>query len=221
MRQAVVVMGVLVCSGCVSALQPRPLVTQSTTARPEVAVVPGPTNGAIYQAGASRPLFEDRRARFVGDTLIIEIEEKIQGSKNASSSVKRDQDLSASVPLISGVPAKTVQGLGVAANTKNEFSGQGASAAANDLTGTISCTVTEVLANGNLLIAGEKQIGINQAQDFIRFSGVVNPLHITISNAVKSTQVADARIEYRGSGYIDEAQVMGWLSRFFMTFLPF
>ena len=79
----------------------------------------------------------------------------------------------------------------------------------------------EVLPNNNLIVSGEKQIGINQGSEFIRFSGVVNPNTIVNGNTVTSTQVADARIEYRGTGYIDEAQTMGWMSRFFLTFLPF
>ncbi len=54
----------------------------------------------------------------------------------------------------------------------------------------------------------------------MRFAGVVNPATIS-TNTVSSTQVADARLEYRGNGYIDEAQTMGWLARFFLTFLPF
>ena len=81
-------------------------------------------------------------------------------------------------------------------------------------------TVIEALPNGNLVVSGEKQIGINQGQEFIRLSGIVNPIHI-IGNTISSIQVADARIEYRANGYLDEAQTMGWLSRFFLTFSPF
>ena len=55
----------------------------------------------------------------------------------------------------------------------------------------------------------------------LRRSGVVNPTTVVNNNTVSSTQVADARIEYRGTGYIDEAQTMGWLSRLFLTVLPF
>jgi len=80
--------------------------------------------------------------------------------------------------------------------------------------------VIDVLPNGNLLVSGEKQVGINQGHEFIRLSGVINPINI-MRNTVSSVQVADARIEYRGSGYLDEAQTMGWLSRFFMTISPF
>ena len=73
----------------------------------------------------------------------------------------------------------------------------------------------------NLRVRGEKQILINQGAEFIRFSGVVDPLEISDTNTVPSTQVADARIEYVGDGYINEAQHMGWLQRFFLNISPF
>ena len=108
----------------------------------------------------------------------------------------------------------------MAASSANTLDGKGESASNNDFTGTITVTVIEVLANGNLLVSGEKQVGINQGSEFIRFSGVVNPTAIN-GNTVSSVQVADARLEYRATGYIDEAQQMGWLSRFFLSVLPF
>ena len=81
-------------------------------------------------------------------------------------------------------------------------------------------TVIDVLANGNLLVSGEKQMLINQGTEFIRFSGVVDPRSVRADNTIASTQVADARIEYSARGYIDEAQTMGWLQRFFLNVLP-
>jgi flagellar L-ring protein precursor FlgH len=78
-----------------------------------------------------------------------------------------------------------------------------------------------VLPNGNMLVSGEKQIGIGADSEFIRFSGVVNPVNLGASNSVNSVQVADARIEYRANGQIQSAQVAGWLVKFFLTFLPF
>ena len=87
--------------------------------------------------------------------------------------------------------------------------------------GTITVSVLEVMANGNLRVRGEKQIAINHGTEFIRFSGVVNPRTITGQNTVPSTQVADARIEYVGDGYINEAQHMGWLQRIFLNISPF
>ena len=84
----------------------------------------------------------------------------------------------------------------------------------------ITVTVTGVLPNGNLMVSGEKQMGINQGNEFVRFSGVVNPSTVSSQNTVFSTQVADAKIEYSAKGYIDEAQNMGSLQRFFLNVSP-
>ena len=178
-------------------------------------------NGSIYQPQSYRPLFEDRRARFVGDTLTIEIAEKTAASKKSGASAERSSDIDVGVPVVKGLPGKSFQGVDLGASTSNTFDGKGEAAARNDFTGTITTTVIGVLANGNLLVSGEKQIAMSQGTEFVRFSGVVNPITISASNAVKSVQVADARIEYRANGYIDEAQTQGWLARFFNTVLPF
>jgi flagellar L-ring protein precursor FlgH len=100
------------------------------------------------------------------------------------------------------------------------FSGTGGANASNTFNGTITVTVTAVQANGNLVVSGEKQMLINQGNEFVRFSGVVNPNTISSLNAVYSTQVGDAKIEYSAKGYLDEAENMGWLQRFFLNVSP-
>ena len=202
-------------------------VHQPITIRPAPPVAhPQPsTNGAIFQpnhvAYANyQPLFEDRRARNVGDTLTIQINEKLNASKRATTAADRKGGLSFVVPEVQ-LGTRSYPGGSIKADSKNEFEGGGDSAANNVFTGTIAVTVIEVLPNGNLIVAGEKQIGINQGSEFIRLSGVVNPTFILAGNQVSSSTVADARIEYRGSGYIDEAQTMGWLARVFQSVMPF
>src|SRR5690606_10409430 len=103
----------------------------------------------------------------------------------------------------------------------NQAQGKGSSSADNKFDSTLTTTVIGVLPNGNLQIAGEKQIAINRGSEYVRFSGVVDPRSITGSNTVSSTQVADARIEYRSKGTMDEVQTMGWLQRFFLNISPF
>ena len=207
-------------SGCVTTTPPT-AVHQPMTARPPAGNDVLPRNGAIYQASYARPLFEDRRARLVGDTLTVNIVENTQAGKKSNTSAERSQALDVSVPTIAGIGGKSFQGLTIDASHDSKFSGKGQSEANNTFSGTITCTVIEVLPNGNLLVSGEKLVAINQGEEFIRFSGVVNPAYIGAANAVNSTQVADARIEYKANGFIDSAQVMGWLARFFLTFLPF
>ena len=209
-------------SGCAS-IYPTPptAVHQPMTARPEPRPQVQPATGAIFQAAQARPLFEDRRARHVGDTLTINLVESTTAQKAANSSATRGSGISGGITAASRVPLAGLAGMNVEAGMDSEFSGKGASAANNRFNGTISVTVIEVYPNGNLLVSGEKQVAINQGNEFIRFSGVVNPTMVTAANTVQSTQVADARIEYKGSGYIDESNQMGWLQRFFNVVLPF
>lgn len=213
-------LGMLGLAGCATTVPPT-VVHQPMTVRPVAQAAAPAVNGSIYNMASARPLFEDRRARFVGDTLVINIAEKTAASKNSENKATRSASVDADVSTIAGLPGKSLQGLGVKASDKNDFSGKGQNTSANNFTGILTVTVIEVLANGNLLVSGEKQIGLKEGDEFIRFSGVVNPTTITTSNTVQSTQVADARIEYRANGFLDSAQAMGWLSRFFLTVLPF
>lgn len=208
-------------AGCITT-SPATSVHQPMSVRPTEAVQAPPANGAIYQAAYSnRPLFEDRRARNVGDTLTINIVENTSADKKSNTTTNRSSDNVFSVPTVVGLPGKTFQNAQLGAASDFKFSGDGETASNNVFTGTITVTVIEVYANGNMLVSGEKQVGINHASEFIRFSGVVNPSNITPANSVNSVQVADARVEYRGSGQIENAQNMGWLSRFFLNVLPF
>lgn len=220
LARAFMMLLVIVIAGCANPLR-KVEIQQPLTARPAMHVPVPPANGAIYQAAAYRPLFEDRVARQVGDTLTIAINEKLQASKQLSSSTNKTSSLNAEVPTVQKLPLKFLSGAALAADTKSEFAGKGDTSANNVFTGTITVTVIEVLPNGNLVVSGEKQLGINQGSEFIRLSGVVNPTTIQPGNTVSSTQVADARLEYRGTGYIDEAQTMPWLQRVFLSVLPF
>ena len=210
----------LLLSACVSTTPPT-AVHQPMSARPAPNANAVVANGSIFNSVASRPLFEDRRARFVGDVITINIAETVQASKKSDTKSERTQSLSAAVPTITGLPVKSLQGLGLEANDSNKFSGKGENSSSNAFKGTITVTVIDVYPNGNLLVSGEKTIGLKEGEEFVRFSGVVNPSTISGTNSVISTQVADARIEYKANGFLDSSQVMGWLGRFFLTVLPF
>jgi flagellar L-ring protein precursor FlgH len=167
-------------------------------------------------------LLEDRRARSVGDIITVNLVERTSAQKNANASTDRTSNLSGGISAInSKLPLSGLSGLSAEAGTKSAFEGKGAAAANNAFSGTITVTVIDVLANGNLLVSGEKMLTINQGNEFIRFSGVVNANNISASNTVQSTQVADARIEYRGSGFVEEANNAGWLHRVFNAINPF
>lgn len=211
-----------ILSGCASIYPTAPTaVHQPMSARPELRAQAIPATGSIYQSAQARPLFEDRRARHVGDTITINLVERNAAQKSANASAARGSSLSGGITATTKLPLATLNGLSAEAGVESDFTGQGAAAANNVFNGTITVTVIDVYPNGNLLVSGEKMVAINQGNEFIRFSGVVNANNVTASNTVQSTQVADARIEYRGSGFIDESNTMGWLQRFFVAILPF
>lgn len=224
---AVIVLTVALCTGCAS-VTPKVEVRQPTTtlpvpgAPPVEATVARPGNGAIFHAPTYRGLFEDRRARLVGDVITVQIQERHSARRSSNSSLDRTGKVEAKVGLIPFVRPneRRLDRLQAQGNSTNTFEGKGATATDNQFTGTITVTVIEVLPNGNLVVSGEKQVGINQNVETLRFSGVVNPTTVLPGNLVSSTQIADARLEVRGTGDIDRAQTTGWLSRFFLSFLP-
>ncbi|HNV91567.1 MULTISPECIES: flagellar basal body L-ring protein FlgH [Thauera] len=221
-RHSIAVGLLALLSGC-AAIQTTPpsAVHQPMSVRPEAMATALPANGAIYQTVQARPLFEDRRARRIGDTITINLVERNTAEKSANANATRNGNMSAGIGPINRLPLSGLNGLELEADAESDFNGKGAAAANNVFNGTITVTVIDVYPNGNLLVSGEKMVAINQGNEFIRFSGVINPNTVTTANTVQSTQVADARIEYRGSGFIDESNTMGWLQRFFVAIMPF
>ena len=203
-------------------VNPRPPVDLAPVryARPEPVVDAPPGNGAIFQAAAYRPLFEDYRARLKGDSLTIQIVEKINATQRSTSSIVKDGSIEAkikAVPLLS--PAALVRAA-ANGNSTNTFDGKGTTESNNTFAGTITAIVTEVLPNGHLMVSGEKQIGVNHSVDVLRFSGQVDPRSIQPGNSVLSAQVANVRIEQRGRGAAADAQGIGWFGRFFLNVMP-
>ncbi|MDR1850213.1 MAG: flagellar basal body L-ring protein FlgH [Zoogloeaceae bacterium] len=213
-------------SGC--STTPPTSVHQPMTARPDYRPVQQAANGSIFQDSSARPLFEDRRARYVGDTLTVTITENNRAASDSSTGVSRTGSISAGVDGLSVYPLdkvsafKKIADINLGMNSSNDFSGSGNAASNNVFQGTITVTVIEVFPNGNILVSGEKMVSIGGQQEFIRLSGVVNPRDVVSeTNSVSSSRIADARIEYKANGVISEAQTMGWLSRFFLSVLPF
>jgi flagellar L-ring protein precursor FlgH len=216
------IVALIAALGACGLVPKEPIVQQPMTARPPQPPVGTRSPGAIYNAGyAGRPLFEDQRPRNVGDILTIVISENVNATKSSAANTNRAGNGSFAVPTTPGIFGGLFNNTNLSATGANKFTAAGGASAANTFSGTLTVTVTEVMSNGNLMVSGEKQMLINQGNEFVRFSGVVNPTTISGSNTVFSTQVADAKIEYSAKGYIDEAQNMGWLQRFFLNLAPF
>jgi flagellar L-ring protein precursor FlgH len=226
-RLTPVVLALAALAGCDTmseTLNKRPPVdvAQPTAMRPAPVVVAAVNNGSIFQSGQYRPLFEDHRARLVGDTLTVQIVEKVSATQKSTSSIDKSGGLAAGVTAIPGLSANsfTTARATLGATSSNTFAGKGSTENSNDFSGTITATVIEVLPNGHLIISGEKQIGVNHNVDVLRFSGQVDPRAIQTGNSVASAQIANVRIEHRGRGAQAEANGIGWLARFFLNVLP-
>ena len=232
----------MLVTGCASTADRRPVVTGPTSVLPAANPGSTATEGSLFsEAGAptvSRfvPLFANVRARLVGDIVTVQLNERTSANRSSNASAEKSSGFGieadfAGLENLGGVTSRgtrlgqrgaalgtTLDGL--SADGSVNFEGEGSASAQNVFTGTISATVIEVLANGNLVIAGEKQIAVSNDEEVIRISGVVNPADL-VNDTVNSTRLADLRLEYRGRGVSDDVQTPGWLSRLLFKASPF
>jgi flagellar L-ring protein precursor FlgH len=181
-----------------------------------------PTPGAIAAPGQGLALFEDAKARNVGDLLTIKLVESTSAQKSASTATSKDDNVTlGDVSAFGhGLPFGIHTDSSVA--SKRAFDGKGDSAQSNSLTGSVTVAVVERLANGNLVVRGEKQLQINQGSEYVRLEGVIRTADIAPDNSVTSDRVANARISYTGRGQLADANAQGWLTRFFSSpWMPF
>ena len=210
--------------GCATSSSSESLQITPPVVRPKPLVVAPASPGSLFPAalatGVPRPLFEDRRARTVGDILQVEFNERTVANRSIGNRAARDSEVTSAITARQIPFAKGLDGAELSVENGVSFSGSGDSSARNVFTGFIMVMVTQVLSNGNLVISGEKQIAIGAEEEVIRFSGIINPTDLKL-NSVKSTMVADARLEYRGRGVGDDATRPGLLTRGLIKFWPF
>jgi flagellar L-ring protein precursor FlgH len=202
-------------AGC-AGLKPSTIVPMETSARPPQVVPPPPTNGSIYQPTNYRSIFGDYRARAVGDVLTLVITETVTAGKSNAVSDSKTGALAASLSSFFGLKVADMK---AAESSSISSADKAAGSASYSVFGTIAVTVQEVLPNGNLLVSGEKQVGMDKGTEFFRVSGVVSPTMIEAGNTIPSTVLADARVEYRTNSQMDPAELMKSLSRIFTTVL--
>lgn len=214
---------VCLCIVLLSACSRTSIITRPGQAEyaPAEPIMPPPVvnnTGSIYAAAHARPWFEDIKARQVGDLLTVVLDEQTDASKTASTEISKDNSTDISAPRVLGQDI-SIGGdpLSTALDSSNDFTGESDSSQSNNLQGSITVTVAQVLPNGNLVIQGEKWIAINQGDEYVRLRGIVRPVDIGPTNTILSTQVANAQITYKGKGATADANAIGWLARFFVS----
>jgi len=171
--------------------------------------------GSLFQVGAVEPLFEDLRARRVGDIINVELDERTDATKSATTSANKSTSIELPTPTLLGGAARFAgrDFLNMEATAGSDFNGAGDSAQSNRLSGTVAVSIIQTYPNGNLAIRGQKRLTLNRGSEVVRVAGIVRGADIRPDNSVRSSDIADARITYSGEGLIADANRAGWLTR--------
>jgi flagellar L-ring protein precursor FlgH len=175
-------------------------------------------SGGVFSSDALS-LTSDARAYRVGDVVTVILQETTQASKRAGTSFNKGSSVGVS-PV--GVLGKTFAKTGVDISADRSFSGDSTSTQQNALSGALTVIVQEVLPNGLLRVAGEKNMTLNQGEEFVRLKGYIRAADVDAENQVSSLRVANARIAYSAKGVLADANQAGWMTRFFTgPLMPF
>jgi flagellar L-ring protein FlgH len=202
--------------------------------RPSLPPIEPESHGSIYKPGFDMRLFEDLKARRVGDILTVVLNEATNAEKEATTDTSKATGTTIDNPTIFGtspefnvpkfLPLAETQNLSLTTSLSSDhsLSGSGTAEQSNLLTGSITVSVVEVLPNGNLIVRGEKRVTLNNGVEYVQLSGIIRPVDILANNSILSSQIADATINYIGEGAVAETNRNGWLARFFASpFMPY
>ena len=181
-------------------------------------------NGAIFQPGRSGLFATDQRARRIGDILTVSFNEIYAATKAQTAASSKTDAFGVTLPT--GLPNMLTGGFdkdpaGLNAGTTRSFAGSGNAVQSNSFSGLLSVTVVRVFDNGNMEVQGQKELTLNNGNEYVRVRGVVRPEDISAGNIVSSDRLADAQIRYTGSGYLADTSQPGWLSQLMRTISPF
>lgn len=173
--------------------------------------------GSLFSADHISDLYDDSKPRGVGDIITVTLDETTSATKSANADLSKSNDATMD-PLSVGGQELQVGGkynFSYDLSNSNTFAGDASSKQSNSISGYITVEVIEVLANGNLVIRGEKWMTLNTGDEYIRLSGTIRPDDISFDNTIASNRVSNARIQYSGTGIQQDMQEPGFLARFF------
>lgn len=167
-------------------------------------------------------MFQDNRARAVGDILTIIVVENTTATNKGSSKFEKKIGMSGGV-RVEGVfdylfphffqPFEPLKSMDI--DPSEKFDGTGETKSDNNFSTRMTATVIEVLPNGNLVIEGSRSIKVNEEDQELVLRGVIRPTDVTPANTILSSNIADAEISYKGKGPIGRRNKPGIMSQFF------
>jgi flagellar L-ring protein precursor FlgH len=189
---------------------------------------------ALFAAGAraeslwptsgqpARSMFADRKAATKGDILTIVIAESAVAQSSQSKTSSRDSTLADAVSqfFYPGLGTHKGELPALSAGGKSSYSGGGDISNSQSLSARAAVLVTDVLPNGNLVIEGVRVVRFSGETQYVVLHGLVRPDDITRDNAIISTNIADARVEFYSEGALTDAQKRGWLVKIYEKLRP-
>lgn len=189
---------------------------------------PGVSSSLWQESRAGNELIRDHRAWQPMDLITIVVTENAEGEKEAETETKSSSTISAAIENLLGLEDRTTEknkdinlDTLISASTSNDFKGEGQTKRKGTLKAKISAMVVEVLASGIIRIEGQKIISVNSEEQTMVISGLVRPRDVSSGNEVDSAKIANMRIDFFGSGIVQEPNYGGWLGRIIRRVWPF
>jgi flagellar L-ring protein FlgH len=181
---------------------------------PHAAIERLPT-GSLFQPQVDALFTGRRKPASIGEVLKVDISETLSASQTVKSNLGRETALASKGPgnASEGALLKDLLNQNISASGNSSFKGSGSAQNDSSFNGQIATSVINVLANGNLVVAGERAIALNGNRSTLRFSGVVDPHDIKDGNVVQSRDVVNARVEVLGQGDLADGSSRHWLQR--------
>ena len=182
-----------------------------------------PATGGIYGNRQSDAWFGRGRNYQVGDLITVILNESTQAARSQGTDISKDASntaLPAGISKFIAGSTSPFSGVDLNAST-TKSTGKGTADQKASLSGSITVTVIEILANGNMVVRGEKKLGLSEGTEVIQVSGVIRPNDVGPNGTVNSLRLANAQIAYRGSGDLASASKPGWGTTALMKFWPF
>ncbi len=183
---------------------------------------------SLWRSG-SRAFFKDQRAAQVGDIITVLVNIADTANLENDSNGKRNVDQTMGIPALFGfqnilpiILPKPIDPSKLVSVSSDGSAGGSATIKRNEsVTLRLAGTITQVLPNGNLVLAARQEVRVNSELRELQVSGIVRPQDIASDNTVQHDRLAEARIAYGGRGQMTAVQTPRWGAQIGDILLPF
>ena len=160
----------------------------------------------------------DLRSHRPGELLVVTIDQSTD-VQNMDQRLMNKQGLSNSSTSgifgFSGVIGTATGGAESehATNAQRRFNGDTQFRSERDFIDRFSVTIVDVLPNGNLLIAGNRNVTLDGDTRTLTLTGVVRSVDINPANSISSRLVSQLEIQYDSDGAESKFLNQGWLGK--------